>query len=108
MGSQEMMITLVWLGSFTMVVLTVYFIMKFRAVAPARKMNENIGPKRKMDWQKPGIVVIGIGVGILISGLMDDYNYYNNDAINVGIITVCTGISMIVANVLDKDKSIEK
>lgn len=106
--SSEMMITLVWLGAFAMVVLSIYFIMKYRAVTPPRSTNESLETKRKIDWQKPGVVVIGIGMGVLISGLMDDYNYYNNDAINVGIVAVCAGISMIVANVLDKDKSSEE
>lgn len=104
---KETMLALVCLGFFAMIVLSIYFIMKFRSVSPTRSTNESLPPKRKTDWQKPGIVVIGIGVGVLISGLMDDYNYYNNDAINVGIIAVCAGISMIVANTLDKDKSSE-
>ena len=105
---KEAMVALVCLGFFAMIVLSIYFIMKFRAVTPSRSAHENLEPKRKSDWQKPGIVVIGVGMGVLISGLMDDYNYYNNDAINVGIVAVCAVISMIVANVLDKRKSTEE
>lgn len=105
MTSEDLMLTLVWLGAFTMVVLTVYFIMKFRAVTPPRAFDEPLVPKRKYNWQKPGIVVIGIGVGLLISGFMNNYDLYDNQAINIGITAICAGIAMVVANILDKDKS---
>lgn len=99
-----MMITLVWLGAFAMVVLTVYFIMKFRSVTPDTYF---VKEKRdSLDWQKPGIVVIGVGFGVLIASLLENNNYYyNGDGINVGIVAVCTGVSMIIASRLDKRKS---
>lgn len=105
---KEMMLALICLGFFAMVVLTVYFIMKFRAVRPPRVPDLVLPPKRKSDWQKPGIVVLGIGVGVLITGVLHVNSSVINDAINVGIVIACAGISMVVANVLDKDKSIEE
>lgn len=105
---RETMFTLVWLGAFAMVVLTVYFIMKFRAVTPPRSHDSVLPPKRKSDWQKPGIVVLGIGVGVLITGVLHSIGSVDNDAINVGVVIVCAGVSMVIANVLDKDKSSEE
>lgn len=104
---RETMLTLICLGFFAMIVLSIYFKMKFRTEMPISTIDESLDSKRKWDWQKPGIVVVGIGVGILISGLMSEYDCYDNYAINVGIIAVCAGISMIVANALDKDNSSE-
>ena len=103
---KETMLALICLGFFAMIVLSIYFIMKFRAITPEKNYAQV--KRETWDWQKPGIVVIGLGVGVLISGLMEDYNYYNNDAINVGIVALCIGVSMIVAGKLDKKKSIEE
>lgn len=105
--NSNMMITLVWLGAFTMVVLTVYFIMKFKSVRPPDVLEVAMPPKRKSDWQKPGIVVLGIGFGILMTGILHTNTIIDNDAINVGIVTICAGVAMVIANVLDKDKSTE-
>ena len=74
--SSEMMITLVWLVAFAMVVLTVYFIMKFKSQIQPREMDASIRQKREpADWQKPGIVVLGIGIGVFIVGLLNDYRF---------------------------------
>jgi len=97
----DIVLAVIWLGAFAMVVLTVYFIVKFRSVTPDRSfVKEKSEP---WDWQKPGIVVIGVGIGVLIASLLEDYNYFNDGVgINVGIVAICTGISMIIANRLDK------
>lgn len=104
---KEEMVVLVCLGFFAMIVLTVYFIMKYKAVMPPRA-NESLLPKGKTDIQKPGIVVLGFGVGLLITGVLNSIYSIENDAINLGIVVVCTGVSMVIANVLDKDNSIEE
>ncbi len=99
---KEQMLSIMFIGLFTAITLSIYFIMKFRAI---RVANSPATPVKRepYDWQKPGIVVLGIGVGILIVGIFKELGYFQSqDAIPMGIITVCTGISMIIANKLDK------
>lgn len=104
---KETMAAVICIGLFAAIVLSIYFIMKYRSITPVQTMDVNLGVKRKSDWQKPGIVVIGTGIGVLVTGILHTYAFINNDAINVGIVAVCAGISMIIANSLDKDKSSE-
>lgn len=101
MGKDTSMV-IVCIGLFTAITLSIYFIMKFRAI---RIPNSGGAPVKRepYDWQKPGIVVLGIGTGIIIVGILKELGYFQSqDAIPMGIITVCTGISMIIAHKLDK------
>lgn len=99
---KETMGAIMFIGLFTAITLSIYFIMKFRAV----RVQSYDGPPVKRepyDWQKPGIVVLGIGIGIIIVGILKELNYFQSqDAIPMGIITACAGISMIIAHKLDK------
>lgn len=100
----NMMLTLVWLGAFAMVVLTVYFIMRFRSITPERIPAREKG--ESWDWQKPGIVVVGIGIGIVVVGILKSIpNIYIHGSASVGIVVIFTGVSMIIAQVLDKKES---
>ena len=104
--NSNMMITLVWLGAFAMVVLTVYFIMRFRSITPERIPAREKG--ESWDWQKPGIVVLGIGLGALVVGLLNSFkSFHLHGSVSVGIIVIFTGISLIVAQKFDKNDCTE-
>ncbi|WP_164112527.1 MULTISPECIES: hypothetical protein [Sphingobacterium] len=101
---KETMLAVMSTGLFAAITLSIYFIMRFRSV---RIQNNDTPPIKRepYDWQKPGIVVLGIGAGILIVGILREFNYFHSeDSIPMGIITICAGISMIVANKLDKSQ----
>jgi len=105
---QETTVAIIGVSFFAAIVLSIFFIMKYRAIGRPEGIDFNESIKRKTNWQKPGIVVIGMGVGVLITGFLRDYSNVNNDAINVGIVAICTGVSMIIANSLEKRKSAEE
>ncbi len=99
---KETMLSIMVVALFTAITLSIYFIMKFRAIRTANSDGASV-KREPYDWQKPGIVVLGIGTGIIIVGIFHELGYFQSqDAIPMGIITVCTGISMIIANKLDK------
>lgn len=105
---KETMLALICLGFCAMIVLSIYFIMKYRSIVGEQNIITDIPKRKPWDWQKPGIVVLGIGLGIFIVGVLTANHYIvDNDSINFGIIVICTGISMIVANKLDKNNSVE-
>ncbi len=57
-------------------------------------------PKRNSQaLLKTGIVIIGISVGLIINSFIDDFT---GDAALIAIVGICGGISMIIANRLDK------
>jgi hypothetical protein len=63
--------------------------------------------KESLDWQKPGILVLGIGVGLFIVGILD--NYINTELARftcVAILIISAGVAMIIANRLDKKRDI--
>lgn len=96
MKSEEITIAIISVAFLATIVLSIYFIMKFKVLLPAR--SDDYSSKRaKSDWQKPGIVVLGIGIGVLLVGILNENNLFtNNDAVNTGIVVVSTGISMIM------------
>ncbi|SKB77573.1 hypothetical protein SAMN05660841_02305 [Sphingobacterium nematocida] len=99
---KETMLAVMSIGLFAAITLSIYFIMRFRAVRIENNGIQNV-KREPYDWQKPGIVVLGIGTGIFIVGILREFNYFHSeDSIPMGIITICAGISMIVANKLDK------
>lgn len=104
---KEIMLAVICLGFFAMVVLTVYFIMKFRSIASEKSYVQE--KRESWDWQKPGVVVLGVGVGAVIVGVLKSVKYvYIHGAAYIGIIVIFTGIAMIIAQTLDKRKSNEE
>ncbi|MGN0003667.1 MAG: hypothetical protein ACI35V_09540 [Sphingobacterium composti] len=105
---KETMVALICLGFFTMIVLSIYFIMKYKTLMQPKvyDINEKI---EKSDWQKPGIVMLGTGIGALIVGILNTFQSLNiNGVIVVGVIVISTGIGLIVAQQFDKKDSIEE
>jgi undecaprenyl pyrophosphate phosphatase UppP len=102
---KEMMATIVSLGFFAAIVLSIYFIMKYKTMMQPKTYEPNL-VKQKSDWQKPGIVVLGTGLGVLVVGLLKSFNqFYLHGSISIGIIVIFTGVSLIVAQQLDKKDS---
>jgi hypothetical protein len=63
--------------------------------------------KESLDWQKPGILVLGIGIGLFIVGILDNYmNTDLPDSLAVAILIISAGVAMIIANRLDKKRDI--
>ncbi|WP_343538376.1 hypothetical protein AB3466_03810 [Sphingobacterium thalpophilum] len=95
----------VCIGLFTCITLCVYFIMRYRSTSvglPSEKRT-----KEPSDWQKPGILVAGIGLGLFIVGLLNNLNTVKlQHSISVGIVVICAGVAMIVAHNLDKKQDI--
>lgn len=104
---KETMVTLICLGFFAMIVLSIYFIMKYKSMIQP-KQYELTEKKEKSNWQKPGIVVLGIGLGALVVGVLKSVKlFYIHGAVSIGIIIIFAGISLIVAQQLDKNQSLE-
>jgi peptidoglycan/LPS O-acetylase OafA/YrhL len=60
---------------------------------------------RISQWLRLGIFAVGIGIGLLIVGLISQYQTGNIvDVLKVSIIVLCGGVAMIVANYVDKPK----
>lgn len=99
---------------FICVTLCVYFISRFRYGAII-KLGGPIpkSPHVRRSWKKIGIVVIGFAFGTLITGLLFEWNYIGMDTdwtgfFIVGIISLCVGISLFVADKFeDKDEKID-
>ena len=92
-------------GLFTCITLCVYFIMRYRS-ATVHLPSES-RKKESLDWQKPGILVLGIGVGLFIVGILDNYiNTDLPDSLAVAILIISAGLAMIIANRLDKKRDI--
>ncbi|HCU43738.1 DUF6249 domain-containing protein [Sphingobacterium faecium] len=57
------------------------------------------------QWLRLGILAVGIGVGLLIVGLMTQYQVQPVTAVlKVSLIVLCGGIAMVVASYVDKPK----
>lgn len=57
--------------------------------------------KRKTNsLLKTGIIIIGISIGLIINTVVDDFHVH--DAMLIAVIGICGGVSMIIANRLDK------
>ena len=106
--SKEITMAIVLVGLFAAVVLSIYFIMKFKSQMQPIQFDPNYR-KEKSDWQKPGIVVLGTGIGTLIVGVLNSIPSINiNGVIVMGIIIISTGLGLIIAQKLDKKDSIEE
>lgn len=93
------------IGLFTCITLCVYFIMRYRS--ESIHIPEENRRKESADWQKPGILVFGIGIGLFIVGVLDNYiNTELPDSLAVAILIISAGVAMIVANRLDKKQDI--
>ena len=102
---KETLGAIVAIGLFTCITFSVYFIMRYRSTA----INIPGEEKRKQptDWQKPGILVLGIGIGLFIVGVIQNYVSTGlPDSLVVAILIISAGIAMIVANRLDKKHDI--
>lgn len=92
-------------GLFTCITLCVYFIMRYRS-ATVHLPGES-RKKEPLDWQKPGILVLGIGIGLFIVGILDNYIKTDlPDSLAVAILIISAGVAMIIANRLDKKRDI--
>jgi hypothetical protein len=101
-------LALIWLGAFSMVVLTVYFYMRYRSVTAVDVVRQERNTKYPKDWQKPGIVVIGLGIGIFVSGIIPSIpNIRINELIQIGVMVIFTGASLVIAQQFDKKDSKE-
>ncbi|GAA4138162.1 hypothetical protein ACP6L2_06495 [Sphingobacterium lactis] len=96
---------------FICVVLCVFFISKYRSETitklggPIPKL-----PSSPFPWKKLGIVIIGFGVGILISSLIFELQILPNSSwpgfIFTGITLLTVGGSMIIADgIKEKDQN---
>ncbi len=104
MGKQEMA-AILGLGLFACVTLCVYFIMRYRSATINIPGEER--KRQPADWQKPGILVFGIGIGLFIVGILQNYLSAGlPDSLVVAILIISAGVSMIVANRLDKKQDI--
>lgn len=56
----------------------------------------------KYVWLKLGILVVGIGIGLVITALISNLDFYLNGAIYPGIIGLCGGGAMIFSHYLVK------
>jgi len=102
---KESMAAIMGVGLFTCITLCVYFIMRYRSTAINIPVEDR--KKQPSDWQKPGILVLGIGLGLLIVGLIQNYvNADLPDSLAVAILIIAAGVSMIIANKLDKKHDI--
>lgn len=98
---------------FICVTLCVYFVTRFRYEA-ITKLGGPIprNPAVKQSWKRFGVVVLGFGLGMLITGiLLNKGVIVENDWAGlfiVGVITLFVGASLIVADRLtDKDQSVD-
>lgn len=65
-------------------------------------LTDTAAPKRNNNsLLKNGIVIIGISVGLIINSLIDDFTGVH-DAVLIAVVGICGGVSMIIANRLDK------
>lgn len=102
---KESMAAIMGVGLFTCITLCVYFIMRYRSTAINIPGEDR--KKQPSDWQKPGILVLGIGLGLLIVGVIQNYvNADLPDSLAVAILIIAAGVSMIIANKLDKKHDI--
>ncbi|WP_333865743.1 hypothetical protein [Sphingobacterium sp.] len=93
------------IGLFTCITLCVYFIMRYRSTAV--HLPDESRKREPLDWQKPGILVLGIGIGLFIVGVLDNYIKTDlPDSLAVAILIISAGLAMIIANRLDKKRDI--
>lgn len=102
---KQTMAAVVAVGLFTCITFCVYFVMRYRSTAINLPGEEK--RRQPADWQKPGILVLGIGIGLLIVGVLTNYSSFRiPDSLAVAILIISAGIAMIVANRLDKKHDI--
>ncbi|WP_286859478.1 MULTISPECIES: hypothetical protein [Sphingobacterium] len=68
---KEQMAAILGIGMFACVTLSFYFIMRYRSTAINIPGEER--RRQPADWQKPGILVLGIGIGLFIVGILQNY-----------------------------------
>jgi len=102
---KQTMAAVMAVGLFTCITLCVYFVMRYRSTAINIPGEER--RRQPADWQKPGILVLGIGIGLFIVGVIQNYVSADlPDSLAVAILIIAAGVAMIVANKLDKKRDI--
>ncbi|MCS4228244.1 hypothetical protein [Sphingobacterium sp. BIGb0165] len=102
---KQTMAAVVAVGLFTCITFCVYFVMRYRSTAINIPGEER--RRQPADWQKPGVLVLGIGIGLFIVGVIQNYVSTGlPDSLAVAILIISAGIAMIVANRLDKKHDI--
>jgi len=63
--------------------------------------------KFRFPWLKVAVLMIGIGVGFGIDGVLieSESRILRNPGVVFAIMAICIGISMIIANFINKGKS---
>lgn len=49
---------------------------------------------------KIGIIIIGLSAGLILNSIV--HNFHGHDALMIAVVGICGGVSMIIANRLDK------
>lgn len=94
---------------FICVVLCIYFIVRYRHETMV-KLGGVLPPRTpvKFQWKKIGIIIIGFASGVLITAFSFIWGILSSSAWNgffvVGIISLCIGISFIIADKIDEKK----
>ncbi len=107
-------VSLVWLAVITCIFLVWYFSHRAKHKERLMMMEKGIDPQLNpfkskgfiFPWLKVGIIIIGLSIGlVIISILVSTQSLNNNNALPMAILGLCGGISMVIANRLDNDKS---
>ena len=108
-------IALFWLPVIICIFLVWFFSQRARHKEKLMMMEKGIDPKSnpynnngfRFPWQKIGITIIGLGVGLIIISILTSLKALEGggNALPLAILGICGGASMVLANRLDSDKS---
>lgn len=110
----DIALAVIWLGAFSMVVLSVYFYMKYRAQTPIEviKAERSFNFRFSLNLKKIGIIVIGVALGLFFISFLKILNDSGvvgvnllNEMTAMGSLTLFIGGAMIIANNVDKTNS---
>jgi len=95
---------LIPISFFACIVLCVFFISKYRSET-ITKLGGPIpkSPRNKNAWKRVGIVIIGLAIGLLLSGVLFATNVLLDDNdwtgfIVMGLLSLTVGLSLIIAD----------
>jgi hypothetical protein len=108
-------VSLVWLAIITCIFLVWFFSHRARHKERLMMMEKGIDPQSNpykgkqftFPWLKIGIIVIGLSVGLAIISLLISIKALEpgGNELPLAILGICGGISMVLANRMDNDKS---
>ena len=53
-------------------------------------------------WLKVGIIILGLGIGLMVRSILAMAGWLKNEAVlPLGILVVCGGVSMVIANYIN-------